>query len=114
MHLTGTCDSNPPRFITLVEIKSVCKQDTLATEDIHHVLAEELFSLEQHTVDTPYVSDAHRVKTKDNQGVDLLGLVRLSLKSCKCCSAISFRASTKTGIRRTVRPQARHDAILTR
>jgi transposase len=74
-HITETCDPDTPSLITQVETRSSTEPDHASVETIHRDLAEKDCLPAEHVVDQGYMSVELLVKSQQDYGIDLLGLV---------------------------------------
>jgi transposase len=75
VHLTETCDPDTPNLITQVETRPSTEPDHEAVEIIHRDLAEKDCLPDEHVVDQGYMSVELLVKSRQEYGIDLSGLV---------------------------------------
>jgi len=77
VHLTETCDDDPPHLITPVETVIGPAADGAATPKIHAARQQRGLLPRTHIVDTGFVDAALLVESREHYGVDLLGPTRL-------------------------------------
>jgi transposase len=76
-HLTETCDSEKPHFITQVETRPAIEQDNEATAEIQEELVINQLAPSQHLVDAGYVSAKLILDSQEKYGIDLIGPVHV-------------------------------------
>lgn len=76
VHLTETCESDAPNFITHVETTLATDQDVTAVDSIHHELEAKALLPAEHFADGAYVSAGTLVESQQTYKVDLIGPVR--------------------------------------
>jgi transposase len=77
VHLTETCDSEKPHFITQVETRPAIEQDNEATAEIQEELVINQLAPSQHLVDAGYVSAKLILDSQEKYGIDLIGPVHV-------------------------------------
>jgi transposase len=77
VHLTETCDSEKPHFITQVETRPAIEQDNEATAEIQEELVINRLAPSQHLVDAGYVSAKLILDSQEKYGIDLIGPVHV-------------------------------------
>jgi transposase len=76
VHLTETCDDEPPSIMTHVETTIAPDQDVTVVETMHHRLADQALLPTVHVVDGAYVSRAGLVGSQQDDQVTLMGPMR--------------------------------------
>jgi transposase len=76
VHLTETCETDTPHFITHVETALATDQDVTAVESIHHALEGKDLLPAEHLLDGAYLSADSLVDSQQDYGVDLIGPMR--------------------------------------
>lgn len=75
VHMTETCNTESPSFITNAETRPSTETDHAATALIHQHLEQNSRLPAEHFVDAGYMSVDHLVRARDDHGIDLLGRV---------------------------------------
>jgi transposase len=76
VHVTETCDTDVPHFITNIETTPAQIGDVTMTEPIHDALAHKDLLPNQHIVDAGYMDASLLVRSRTDHQVDLIGPVR--------------------------------------
>src|SRR6185437_12308967 len=76
VHLTETCEDDPPNLITHMETTAAPTADGEVTPRVHRALHDKKLLPEVHSVDTGYLDAELLVTTRAEFGVQLLGPTR--------------------------------------
>jgi len=80
VHLTESCDEDPPRLITHVETSLAGKGDVDVTPVIHQALQDKQLLPKEHLTDTNYAESKQFVASQLDYGIDLIAPTRADNK----------------------------------